>query len=96
MNDVLRLDRIRKSHGRRVLFQGVTLGMAAGEAVALVGSSGIGKTTLLRIAAGLDVPDSGEVWIGGQCARLEEERYSSHRTNEGLASCFRTSRCGRT
>lgn len=42
----------------------VTLEIALGESVVILGSSGCGKTTLLRLIAGLDVPDSGEIWLG--------------------------------
>ena len=39
--------------------------MAAGESVALVGVSGIGKTTLLKVMSGLLTPERGEIFIGG-------------------------------
>jgi len=68
MSDALRLQQIRKSHGDRLLFRDMTLSVPPGHAVAVVGSSGIGKTTLLRIVAGLEGTDSGEVWIRGQLA----------------------------
>jgi putative ABC transport system ATP-binding protein len=48
--------------------RGVSLQVAAGEFVAVMGPSGGGKSTLLNIAGGLDQPDEGEVWVGG--ARL--------------------------
>jgi ABC-type Fe3+/spermidine/putrescine transport system ATPase subunit len=41
----------------------VTLTVAAGESVVILGPSGCGKTTLLRLIAGLDVPDEGEIWL---------------------------------
>lgn len=44
--------------------EGCSLGVAAGEMVALIGPSGCGKSTLLRLLAGLDSPDSGELWAG--------------------------------
>jgi ABC-type Fe3+/spermidine/putrescine transport system ATPase subunit len=46
----------------------VSLGVAAGEAVVILGPSGCGKTTLLRLVAGLDVPDSGEIRLAGETA----------------------------
>lgn len=44
---------------------GVTLDIAAGEVVVLLGPSGCGKTTLLRMMAGLAVPDAGTITVGG-------------------------------
>lgn len=42
----------------------VTLEIAPKESVVILGSSGCGKTTLLRLIAGLEIPDSGEIWLG--------------------------------
>ncbi|MEO8549127.1 MAG: ABC transporter ATP-binding protein, partial [Kofleriaceae bacterium] len=56
---------IAKAYGRRCALAGVTLDVAAGEVVLLVGRNGAGKTTLLRIATGFLDPDSGTVAIGG-------------------------------
>src|SRR5678816_4195145 len=51
--------------GRRRAVAGVSLEVAAGEAVLLVGRNGAGKTTLLRIAVGFLDPDAGEVIVDG-------------------------------
>jgi ABC-2 type transport system ATP-binding protein len=56
---------IDKSFGARCALDAVTLEVAAGEAVLLVGRNGAGKTTLLRIVTGFLDPDAGEVLIDG-------------------------------
>lgn len=56
---------IAKAYGKRRALVGVSLEVAAGEAVLLVGRNGAGKTTLLRIATGFLDPDAGSVVIAG-------------------------------
>jgi ABC-type Fe3+/spermidine/putrescine transport system ATPase subunit len=60
----LRIDSVVKRFGGCVAVDGVSLDIASGEFVTLVGASGCGKTTLLRLIAGFTRPDSGEIWIG--------------------------------
>jgi putative ABC transport system ATP-binding protein len=51
--------------GGRVLFDGLDLAIGPGEFVAIMGESGVGKSTLLNLIAGLDLPDAGRVEIDG-------------------------------
>ncbi|MBK8070626.1 MAG: ABC transporter ATP-binding protein [Ramlibacter sp.] len=56
---------LARRYGDTAVFSGVTLEVRAGEFVAIVGESGVGKSTLLNCMAGLDVPDAGSVQLDG-------------------------------
>ncbi|MBS1121794.1 MAG: multidrug transporter ATP-binding protein [Deltaproteobacteria bacterium] len=68
---------IDKAFGERRALIGVTLEVAAGEAVLLVGRNGAGKTTLLRIATGFLDPDAGEVVVDGASMARHRARAQS-------------------
>ena len=70
---LLRADGIDKRFGRKVVLEGDSLEVSAGEAVALVGENGAGKTTLLRICAGLIAPDAGRIAVGGRIGYSPQE-----------------------
>ena len=61
--------------GERRLFEGLDFALAAGEALLVVGGNGHGKTSLLRILAGLSLPAAGEVRWGGAPIRTVREAY---------------------
>ena len=63
---VIEAREIVKQYGERTVLAGLSLRLKQGEGLCLFGPSGCGKTTLLRILAGLEVPDSGEVVIHGR------------------------------
>jgi putative ABC transport system ATP-binding protein len=64
---VLRLEHLsrRFSADRPAIFEGVDLELRPGEYLAIMGESGVGKSTLLNLLAGLDAPDSGRVLLEG-------------------------------
>src|SRR5689334_13179223 len=63
------------------VLRNLNLEVGAGEFLAIMGPSGSGKTTLLNLIAGLDKPNRGDVWIGGQCvSRMTEAQLASWRT----------------
>jgi ATP-binding cassette subfamily F protein uup len=60
MPALLSCSAIRKSYGTRVLFENLSLTLSDGDRTGLIGPNGTGKTSLLEILAGNDVPDSGD------------------------------------
>jgi putative ABC transport system ATP-binding protein len=66
--------RVSSPEGSLTIVHDVSLGIAPGESVAIVGASGAGKSTLLALLAGLDLPTSGRVLLEGQdLAQLDED-----------------------
>jgi len=61
MSVVLQVNSLAKSVGDRLLFGDITFGIEEGEKIGLIAKNGTGKTSLLRVIAGVDAPDSGEV-----------------------------------
>ena len=57
---------VRKTYGSVVALEGTSIDLLEGEFLTLLGPSGSGKTTLLMAIAGLNDPDSGEIWIDGE------------------------------
>ena len=80
---MLHLHLLSKRYGETAVFDNVSLQLQQGEFVALLGESGVGKSTLLNCIAGLDDADSGQVFIDGEAlapmnadarARLRREK----------------------
>ncbi|MBV9387025.1 MAG: ABC transporter ATP-binding protein [Chroococcidiopsidaceae cyanobacterium CP_BM_ER_R8_30] len=63
---LIKLKGISKTFGQHPVLDNIDLDLKKGEALAIVGPSGTGKSTILRIIAGLLAPDTGEVYIQGQ------------------------------
>lgn len=59
----LSVDNIAKAYGERLLFKGLSFGLNYGDKVALIANNGTGKSSMLKIIAGNDVPDSGKVTL---------------------------------
>ncbi len=78
MAEMLRLEnvsrRYKEGEGQLEVFRDLNMSLQAGEIVALVGQSGVGKSSLLHMAGLLEAPSGGEIYIGGVAAsRLPEQ-----------------------
>lgn len=79
-NPVLELQNITKHFDDVEVLKGINLTVAAGEFVTLLGSSGCGKTTTLRIIAGLENADSGRVFLEGEDVTTVEANHRNVNT----------------
>lgn len=69
---ILKLEKITKKFGSTDILREISLEIHKGEFITLLGSSGCGKTTTIRIIAGLEMPDSGQVYLDGKDVTLLE------------------------
>lgn len=79
---------IHKSYGTVEVLKGISLEVAKGEIVSIVGKSGAGKTTLLQIVGTLLRPDSGKVLIGGVDVTALSDKELSKFRNRNLGFVF--------
>lgn len=84
----LQLRGLARRYGEVPVFAGVDLDLAPGEFVALLGESGVGKSTLLNIIAGLDEADAGQVLLAGQDVRALPEPGRAKLRRERLGFVF--------
>lgn len=62
--NLLSIENLAKSYGDKVLFKNITFGIDEGEKIGLIGVNGTGKSTFLKVIAGLETPDAGKIIMG--------------------------------
>src|SRR5262249_62325756 len=72
---------LHKSYGSLEVLKGISVTAHEGDVIALIGSSGSGKSTFLRCINLLETPDSGKVTVGGELIRMKRNR-SGHAVPE--------------
>ena len=87
MPPALKISRLAKSY-RLPILRDVNLELAPGEYIAIMGESGTGKSTLLNLIAGLDVPDGGSIEFGGKNLRSLEEDERTRLRREKMGFVF--------
>lgn len=88
MSELLQVRGLAKAYGEHRVFSNVSLEVAPGEFVALMGESGVGKSTLLNCIAGLDAADAGSVHLAGRDVRAATEPESARLRRELLGFVF--------
>jgi putative ABC transport system ATP-binding protein len=83
---LLRVERLAKHYGGAAVFEQVSFEVARGELVAILGESGVGKSTLLNALAGLDAPSHGSVELAGRALQGLDDTALAHwrRANVGF------------
>lgn len=83
MNTAIEFKNIKKTYGEKVVVENFSLSVAKGEFVTIIGSSGCGKTTILKMVNGLIEPTSGDVFVNGELIRTKN--LTELRRNIGYA-----------
>jgi lipoprotein-releasing system ATP-binding protein len=85
---MIRAENIHKSYGSLEVLKGISIGIARGEIVSIVGASGAGKSTLLHILGTLDQADTGRVYINDKDVSALSERELSRFRNREVGFVF--------
>jgi polar amino acid transport system ATP-binding protein len=80
----LKISGLSKSFGRHSVLDQLSLELDGAHRFVIIGPSGGGKTTLLRILAGLEIPDAGEVALNGEQMQFQEAALHRHRLGIGI------------
>lgn len=82
---MIRFSNLVKKFGERTVLNGISLSVQEGEIVFILGTSGTGKSVLLKNIVGLLKPDSGEIWIDNtEVSKFTEEQYFPIRKKCGM------------
>jgi len=84
--DMLEVKDVHKSYGDLEVLKGITFSMKIGETAVIIGTSGTGKSTLLRCINQLHPPDKGEIWLDGE--NLTDPKIDINRIRQKIGFVF--------
>ena len=88
---LLRVEQLAKHYGQAPVFDHVSFEVARGEVVAILGESGVGKSTLLNALAGLDAPSAGRVELAGRALQGLGDTALAHWRRANVGFVFQAS-----
>ncbi|MBF9234389.1 ABC transporter ATP-binding protein [Microvirga alba] len=89
-NPAVSIRELRKSFGSLEVLKGVSLDAKEGDVISILGASGSGKSTMLRCINMLEVPDSGDIRIGGETIKLKKGRRGAEPADQGQVDRIRS------
>src|SRR5690349_16575324 len=83
--DHIFVDNVKKSFGSTQVLKGITMHLRRRETAVIIGGSGAGKATLLRMLIALEQPTTGHIWVEGEdISRLDDDKMNRIRQKFGM------------
>ncbi len=82
MSEIVRIENLHKSFDKLDVLKGIDLSVSAGETIVLLGSSGSGKSTMLRCVNFMEVPSDGRIYLHGDLIGSEQNGRMNYRESE--------------